>query len=145
MKRSARLLPLVRAAEREERLAAAAFAGAREQLEAQRQRLEGLRAARQEYLAGPADSGGGGAADPRRLGRTRSFLARLDAAIAELSAQCERQGERCARERRRWLEARDRTRALDGVRARHRDTERAEVLAREQGHLDDLAGRPSSK
>ncbi len=139
MRSSKRLRPVVDVAEIDERRAAGAFAATQQRLSDYQQRLDSLLAARGDYVTA-AGTPSANAISARSLGSTRSFIARLDSAIAELGTQCALQRERCDKARRQWLQARSRVQALDGIVSRHQRSERALMHSREQGESDDFAG-----
>ncbi len=139
MRRSERLVPVTRIAERAEQTAAAACAASRRELDGVEAKLAELRGARQEYLDlvnGPVSGGG------QRLRDLHRFLAQLDAAIVQLEWQSQRRRTAFERNQAMWAGSRARAQALDQVVSRHRAAEQRTEIAREQREIDDRPWRP---
>lgn len=139
IKRSQRLTPIARLAERAEHQAAAACGVLRDDMDACSARLEELRAARAGYLGAGAPGVSVGAG---RLRETHRFLNQLDAAIVQLEWQLERKRSSFERQRASWYDKRVRTEALGNVIKRSRLAEHRAELEREQREVDDRPPRP---
>jgi flagellar FliJ protein len=136
--------PAKQVAHSRERAAVQKLGQSQQYLDAQRAKLEELRAYRDQYAKAFEASGGAGLA-ATRLQDYRLFLNRLGEAIRQQEAlivEC------CARHeqtRQQWIETRARNQAIDKVMDRYRQDERKQEDCREQKEQDERAQRPRNK
>lgn len=144
MTRSKRMQPVQQVAEGREQDAMHKLGQSQQYLDAQRAKLEELRAYRDQYTRDFADSGEGGV-NATRMQDYRVFLNRLGEAIRQqeaLLAQCENQHEE---NRRQWVDSRSHSQAIDKVVQRYRSEEQQVRERREQRELDEHASRMPKK
>lgn len=144
MSRSKRMKPVQRVAESREQAAVQKLGQSQQFLDAQRTKLEELRAYRDQYSKAFQTSGGQGLG-ANRLQDYRVFLARLNEAIRQqeaITAQCTSQHEQT---RQQWVETRSHHQAIDKVIQRYRSEEQKARDRREQQEQDERAQRPRGK
>ncbi|MGE0386496.1 MAG: flagellar export protein FliJ [Gammaproteobacteria bacterium] len=139
MKRSERLDPIVRLAQRNESDAARRCLDSRRDLDGIETRLGDLRRARGEYLALLSEPAG---MSGPRMREIRQFLSQLDAAIVQFEWQVQKKRGAFERQQVLWAGTRARTQALGNVVARHQTSERNALETREQREIDDRSARP---
>ncbi len=140
MKRSKRMQPAVRVAQEREQAAARRFGEAQRILQENERRLAELFTYREEYramAAGPE----GGTVSVFQFQQTRRFLDSLDHAIAQQERAIGGLREQSEQQRRAWLTARGKVKALENVVARCLAEEENEALRREQKEIDEWAQR----
>ncbi|HKK14792.1 MAG TPA: flagellar export protein FliJ [Gammaproteobacteria bacterium] len=138
MGRSDRMKPVVKVAEQRERAAARDFGECQQRLAEAEARLEELQGYRHEYGQRFQQSGGDGLS-ARRLHEYRTFLHRLNEAIAQQQALVGQLRQDCTAGHAQWLETRRRSQVLDKVVDRYRAQERREEDRREQQDSDERA------
>ena len=144
MTRSKRMQPVQRVAHSREQTAVQKLGESQQYLEAQRAKLEELRAYRDQYARDFEASSGMGI-DAARLQDYRVFLNRLGEAIRQQEAlitQCCSQHEQT---RQQWVETRSHSQAIDKVVDRYRQQERREYDRKEQQEQDERTQHPVKK
>jgi len=144
MTRSKRMQPVQRVVHNREQSAVQKLGQSQQNLDAQRARLEELRAYRDQY-ARDFESSGGGGLKAVRIQDYRVFLNRLSEAIRQqetLIEQCCNQHEQT---RRQWIETRSRSQAIDKVVHRYRREEHRQQARKEQQEQDERALRMQKK
>ncbi len=144
MIRSKRMQPVQRVAQNREQSAVQEFGQSRQNLDAQRTRLEELCAYRDQYARDFELSSGTGL-DAIRIQDYRVFLNRLSEAIRQQEAlieQCSCQHEQT---RQQWVETRIHSQAIDKVVERYRREEHRQQDLREQKEQDERAQRSTKK
>jgi len=144
MSRSKRMQPVRRVAESREQAAVQKLGESQRVLDAQRAKLQELRAYRDQYTEAFRTSSGQGL-DANRLQDFRVFLARLNEAIHQqeaIIAQCVCQHELT---RQQWVEKRSHHQAIDKVIDRYQREEQRLRDRREQQEQDERAQRPEHK
>ena len=114
MTRSKRMQPVQRVAQRREQAAMQKLGQSQQYLDAQRAKLEQLRAYRNQYARQFEDSGSAGL-DATRVRDYRIFLGRLNEAIRQqevIVAQCDAQH---AKSREQWIATRSHSQAIEKV------------------------------
>ncbi|MDQ2068470.1 flagellar export protein FliJ [Natronospira bacteriovora] len=137
-KRSERLKPVQKLADRGEKDASVELGRSQQALSEQEARLEQLRQYRAEYRA-MFDGDGQRSVDPRRLRDERAFLAKLDEVIRQQESVVEANMQAYEQQREGWIEARSRVNALDRAADRYRRVESRDQDRREQKEQDDLS------
>ena len=136
--------PVQRVAQSREQTAMQKLGQSQQYLDAQRKKLDELRAYRDQY-AREFEAHGGGGLGTIRLQDYRVFLGRLNDAVRQqeaIIAKCIGQHEKT---RQQWLETRSRAQAIDKVVAGYRQDERKQVDQKEQREQDERAQRPRRK
>lgn len=144
MTRSKRMQPVKRVAQNREQNAVQKLGQSQQNLDAQRARLEELRAYRDQYARDFELSGGSGL-DATRIQDYRAFLNRLGEAIRQqetLIEQCCSQHEQT---RQQWIETRTHSQAIDKVVSRYRREEHRQQDLKEQREQDERSLRPKKK
>ncbi len=136
--RSVRMQSVAELAQDRERQEARRFGGLREDLRQQALRLEELCAYRAQYSRQLAAAG---AVDASRLRDYRSFLTRLNQAIAQQERHLAQLRAETERQRAQWQAARHRVKAMDQVMTRLRQQERRARDRAEQREQDEMALR----
>ena len=140
MTRSKRMQPVQRLAHNREQEAVQKLGRSQQYLDAQKTKLEELRAYREQYARDFAASGGAGFG-ATRMQDYRLFLNRLGEAIRQqeaLMAQFQSQHEQ---NRRHWIESRSHSQAIDKVVDGYRRQENRKQERREQQEQDEHAQR----
>lgn len=140
MSKSQRLMPLAKLAKDEEHSAARVMSECRQRLDAQRARLDDLRAYRRDYDNKLQATGRTGM-EAGALQRYRAFLAKLDEVIALQEQVVERVQEEHDQKWGAWSQARARHKSLEKAVAHHRSLEAARQERREQQQNDERAQR----
>ncbi len=140
MTKSQRLRPLAKLAKDDEHSAARLMSECQRRLDLQRARLDDLRAYRQDYDNKLYTTGRSGM-EAGALQRYKSFLAKLDEAIALQVQVVERIQEEYEQKSSAWSDARARHKSLDKAVAHHRSQEVARQERREQQQNDERAQR----
>ncbi|MFQ5643759.1 MAG: flagellar export protein FliJ [Thiogranum sp.] len=144
MTRSKRMQPVQRVAHSREQNAVQKLGQSQQNLDAQRARLEELRAYRDQYTRDFELSGGGGL-DAARIQDYRAFLNRLGEAIRQqevLIEQCRSQHEQT---RQQWIETRSHSQVIDKVVHRYCREEHRQQERKEQQEQDERALRAIKK
>jgi flagellar export protein FliJ len=123
-------------AQAEEREAAARLSRSHRELGEVEKKIQELKSCRQEY-ARHWQAQGGASMDAIQMQSLWVFIRRLDEAIAQLEAQVMTKHEGHEREKHRWLNTRNKARALDDIASRHRMQEERARILREQREVDD--------
>ncbi len=135
-----RLQPAVEVARNHESDAAARYVQSKSRLEAERRKLDQLRAFRFDYMQRFQQDGQAGLS-ARRAQDYTAFICNLDANLEQLHGQVSLLAAQVEQARKAWAATRARTRALDGVIDGYR-REHEQVLARrEQAETDEFALR----
>jgi len=137
-KRSERLKPVRKLADKGREDASRELGRSQQVLSEQEARLKQLRDYREEYRQ-MFEGGGERAIDPRRLRDERAFLTRLDEVIRQQQKVVEDNMADYERQREHWMAARTRVNALDRVSDRYRHQEQRDGERREQKEMDDLS------
>jgi flagellar protein FliJ len=130
--RSKRLQPAVDQARQKTEDALAKLATQQQQLARAEHQLGELERYRNEYAAA-----GEGAVSVSALLNRQQFIARIDQAIAQQTAEIGRQHRRLDQVRDHWQQAHARENALGSVVAQHQEHERRAEERREQAEIDD--------
>lgn len=136
MNRSTRLEPFARLADQRQQGAARSLQASREELARYEDRLQELRAYRNEYASRFQKLGKAGSSG-ENIKRFLGFIAQVDEGIRQLESLIPLARGRCDQRREEWLAARSRFRALDEVIARARTEEDRDRLRREQRESDE--------
>ncbi len=144
MTRSKRMQPVQRVAHGREQDAMQKLGQSQQFLDAQKARLEELRAYREQYSRDFAASGESGLG-ASRLRDYRAFLGRLGQAIQQQEALVARYQSQHEQTRQLWVESRSHSQAIDKVVDRYRQQERQQQERREQLEHDERAQRPPKK
>lgn len=144
MTRSKRMQPVQHVAHGREQDAMRRLGESQQFLDAQKARLQELRAYREQYTREFAASGGGGL-QATRVRDYRVFLARLGEAIAQQEALISRYESQHEQTRREWVESRSHSQAIDKVVDRYRREEQRQQERREQLEQDERAQRNTGK
>lgn len=138
MTRSQRLQPVTRVASMRERNAAQALGHSRHSMTECEARLTELLAYREEYTRRLQSAGGEGM-NAREVNEYRTFLTRLNEAIAHQQQRMQLIRQEYEQTRRHWQAQRTHSLALDKVVARYRHQETRQGERREQRESDDRA------
>jgi len=144
MTRSKRMQPVQRVAQNREQNAVQKLGQSQQNLDAQRARLEELRAYRDQYARDFELSGGSGL-DATRVQDYRVFLNRLGEAIRQqetLIEQCCSQHEQT---RQQWIKTHTHSQAIDKVVSRYRREDHRQQDLKEQREQDERSLRPKKK
>ncbi len=144
MTRSKRMQPVQRVAQSREQAAMRKLGQSQQHLDAQREKLEELRAYRDQY-AREFESCGQGGLGAMRMQDYRVFLGRLNEAVRQQEAfiaKCIGQHEKM---RLQWLETRSNAQAIDKVVDGYRKQERKQTARKEQREQDEHAQRTPRK
>jgi len=144
MTRSKRMQPVQSVAHGREQDAMRRLGESQQFLDAQKARLQELRAYREQYSREFAASGGSGL-QATRVRDYRVFLSRLGEAIAQQEALISRYETQHEQTRREWVESRSHSQAIDKVVDRYRQEERRQQERREQLEQDERAQRNPGK
>ncbi len=144
MTRSKRMQPVQRVAQNREQSAVQKLGRSQQNLDAQRARLEELRAYRDQYARDFEFSGGTGL-DAARIQDYRVFLNRLSEAICQQEALLEQCSSQHELTRQQWIETRTHSQAIDKVVHRYRREEHRQQDRREQKEQDERALHPAKK
>jgi len=144
MTRSKRMQPVQRVAQNREQNAVQKFGQSRQNLDAQRTRLEELRAYRDQYARDFERSSGTGL-DVTRIQDYRVFLNRLGEAIRQQEALIEQCSSQHEQTRQQWIETRTHSQAIDKVMERYRREEHRQQDLREQKEQDEHSQRSTKK
>lgn len=136
MTRSKRMQPVQRVAKNREQNAVQELGQSQQNLDAQRARLEELRAYRDQYARDFEQSGGSGLG-AARVRDYRIFLNRLGEAIRQQENLIEQCCSQHQQTRRQWLETRSHSQAIDKVVHRYRREEHRRQERREQQEQDE--------
>jgi flagellar FliJ protein len=140
MTRSKRMQPVQRLAQNREQQAVRRLGESQQHLQSQQNKLEELRAYRDQYARDFETSGGGGL-DAARVQDYRVFLNRLNEAIRQQEAVIAESRVRHEESRQRWVESRSENQAIDKLVDRYRLEESKQRERREQKEQDDRAHR----
>ena len=144
MTRSKRMQPVQHVAQGREQDAMHKLGHSQQFLDAQRAKLEELRAYRDQYANYFASSGGNGVS-ATRVQDYRIFLGRLGEAVRQqeaLIAQCEVQHEQA---RQQWVDSRSHSQAIGKVIERYKTEENIVQERREQQEQDERSQRKPNK
>jgi len=144
MTRSKRMQPVQRVARNREQSAVQKFGQSRQNLDAQRTRLEELKAYRDQYARDFELSGGTGLG-AARVQDYRVFLNRLGEAIRQQEAVLEQCLSQHEQTRQQWIETRTHSQAIDKVVHRYRREEHRQQDCREQKEQDERTLRSTKK
>jgi len=144
MTRSKRMQPAQRVAQNREQSAVQKFGQSQQNLEAQRTKLEELRAYRDQY-AGDFERYSSAGLDVTRIQDYRVFLNRLSEAIRQQEALIEQFSCQHEQTRQQWIETRTHSQAIDKVVERYRREEHRQQDLREQKEQDERSQRPTKK
>ena len=136
MTKSQRMKPLTRVATSHERTAAKELGEYRRTLAVAEAKFTELMTYREEYSKQLQQSGGSGI-DAQQMRDYRIFLTRLNEAIVHQQASVDQHRREYEQKRRRWSEARVRSKALDKVVERYQKEEVSIVERREQAESDE--------
>lgn len=137
MKKSQRLIPVLRLEQMREQESARAFSQAQIKLRAEQQKLEQLLGYHEDYrnqLALQHKSG----VNIERLQSYQGFLSRLALAIKQQEAQIKLVQGQVRQSREHWFEQRNARKVMDKLIAKYRQREGLEEGRREQAELDEL-------
>lgn len=140
MTRSKRIRPVVDLAENRQMDAARLLGECRRIVEHQEQRLAELLGYRTDYARNFQESCSSGIGAVK-LNEYRTFLGRLDAAIAQQQRLVEQVRTECEASRQAWLQSRTHAKALGNVVDRYRREEQREAERREQKESDEHSAR----
>ena len=144
MIRSKRMQPVQRVAQNREQNAVQKLGQSQQHLDAQRTRLEELRAYRDQYARDFELSSGSGLG-AARIQDYRVFLNRLSEAIRQQEALLEQCCSQHEQTRQQWIETRTHSQAIDKVVHRYRQDEHRQQERREQQEQDERALRSTKK
>lgn len=144
MTRSKRMQSVQHLAQNRERDAVKKLGESQQHLEAQRAKLEELRAYRDQY-ARAFETAGGTGLDAVRVQEYRLFLGRLNEAIQQQEAILEQCTARHEQSRQQWMATRSHSQAIDKVLERYQEAERRLQQRTEQQEQDERARRPPRK
>lgn len=130
--------PVVQVVEAREQAAAKDFGLAQRQLNDQTVRLNELRSYRNEYRQ-QADALGSAGIPAARYIEMQRFLGSLNAAIEQQQLVVEQATRLCEEKRRRWHEARTKSKSIDKVVQHYVQHEQHEESRREQKETDEVA------
>jgi flagellar FliJ protein len=132
--------PVQRVAHSREQEAVRKLGQSQRHLDAQRAKLEELRAYREQYARNFTDSGVAGF-EATRMQDYRLFLQRLGEAIRQQEALIEQFESQHEQTRHHWIKSRSHSQAIDKVVESYRRKERREKEHREQQEQDERARR----
>lgn len=144
MARSRRMQPVQRVAQSRQQAAMQKLGQSRQHLDAQRRKLDELRAYREQYTREFVACGEGGLG-AMRLQDYRVFLGRLNEAVRQQEAIIEKCSAEHEKINRQWLETRSRSQAIDKAVECFRQEERKQTDRKEQREQDEQAQRPRRK
>ncbi len=136
MRRSKRLQPIAKLADRQQQGAARELRSSREaaaHLEQQLVELSGYRADYQKRLSALSSSG----VTINKIREVHAFINKIDDVIAVLKRQIENAQQQCQLDINNWVAQRTRSRVVDKVISRCRDDETRRIDGREQVDLED--------
>ncbi|WP_207062432.1 flagellar export protein FliJ [Motiliproteus sp. SC1-56] len=144
MKKSQRLQPVLQLAARKKQQAEQQLGQARQQLQAEQQKLIQLEAYREEYQQSILGLGRGGT-QIEQLRRMQAFLARLSEAIDQQGQQIVMAEQVVAQATKAWQVAHGRHQAMDSLIERSRDAEQRQEDKQFQKTIDELSQNRRSR
>lgn len=140
LKRVQRLLPVIQMAEDAEREAAAALAGAQQQLQAAQAQLQGLEQYRTDYQQQWLTRGQGGVTGEWLMNYQR-FLSQLEVAISQQRNNIRWHEQNVHKARELWKKAYTRLEGLRKLVQRYREQAQHQANKAEQKAMDEIAQR----